>query len=102
MNLKITKDIAGDYDAINKMISDVAKKNGVTGRLSTWPISMEAFQPEFATEAAIQALKGDIKLTDIDALGKIAKDVTGVSVEMEKFDGKYDNYLLYIMDSIYY
>ncbi|WP_243112098.1 DUF3798 domain-containing protein [Dorea sp. OM07-5] len=102
MNLKITKDIAGDYDAINKMISDVAKKNGVTGRLSTWPISMEAFQPEFATEVAIQALKGDIKLTDIDALGKIAKDVTGVSVEMEKLDGKYDNYLLYIMDSIYY
>ena len=102
MNLKITKDIAGDYDAINKMISDVAKKNGVTGRLSTWPISMEAFQPEFATEVAIQALKGDIKLTDIDALRKIAKDVTGVSVEMEKLDGKYDNYLLYIMGSIYY
>ena len=37
MNLEITEDIAGDYDAINAMISEVAAEHGVTGRLSTWP-----------------------------------------------------------------
>lgn len=102
MNLEITEDIAGDFDAINKMISEKAAEYGVTGRLSTWPVSMGMFQPEFATEATIRALKGEIELTDVEALAEVASDVAGVAVDIEKLDGEYDNYVLYIMDSIYY
>ena len=102
MNLEITEDIAGDYDAINAMISEVAAEHGVTGRLSTWPVSMGAFQPEFATEAAVRSLMGEMELTDTQALIELASEVAGVPVEIELLDGEYENYVLYIMDSIYY
>ena len=100
MNLEITEDIAGDYDAINAMISEVAAEHGVTGRLSTWPVSMGAFQPEFATEAAVRSLMGEMELTDTQALIELASEVAGVPVEIELLDGAYENYVLYIMDSI--
>ncbi|HQI82905.1 MAG TPA: DUF3798 domain-containing protein, partial [Deltaproteobacteria bacterium] len=47
MNLEIKAEDAGNFDKINAMIRDKAAKAGCTGRLSTWPVPVGYFFPEF-------------------------------------------------------
>lgn len=102
MNLEITEEDAGNFEKINEMIREKAKEAGVSGRLSTWPVPMTVFEPKFATEIAIKTLKGEMELTDQEALTKLAKEVAGVDVYIESLAEGIDNYKLFIMDSIIY
>ena len=102
MNLEISPEDAGNFDKINEMIRQKAAEAGVTGRLSTWPVPMTVFQPKFATEAVIRSLKGEMELTDFEALNALAEEVAGVPVHLSKLADDVDNYILFIMDSIIY
>lgn len=102
MNLEIAPEDAGNFDKINEMIRNKAAEAGITGRLSTWPVPMTVFQPKFATEAVIRTLKGEMELTDFDALNTLAAEVAGVPVHLTTLEEGVDNYILFIMDSIIY
>lgn len=102
MELEITKEDAGNFDKLNKIIADKAAAAGVTGRLSTWPVPVGYFFPEFSTEIAIEKLDGKISGFDIPQLEPAAKQVAGVDVHFSKMKPELDNYYLIIMDSIIY
>lgn len=102
MELEITKEDAGNFNKLNKIIADKAAAAGVTGRLSTWPVPVGYFFPEFSTELAIEKLEGKISGFDIPQLEPAAKQVAGVDVHFSKMKPDLNNYYLIIMDSIIY
>ena len=102
MELEITEKDAGNFDKINAMITQKAAAAGCTGRLSTWPVPVGYFFPEFATEIAMKMIEGTLKDVNIASLAPIAKDVAGVEVYFRKMKPDLDNYYLIIMDSIFY
>ncbi|MEF9952490.1 MAG: DUF3798 domain-containing protein [Clostridium sp.] len=102
MNLKIGKEDAGDFKKINKMISEKAKEEGMTGRLSTWPVPVTVYFPQFSVEATIKILNGELKVEDKEGLEKLAKEVSGVDVKFTQLKEGVKNYYLMIMDSIIY
>lgn len=102
MGLEITEDEAGDFDKINAMIAQKAAAAGVTGRLSTWPVPVGYFFPEFSTEVAMKMIEKELTQVSADQLAPIAKQVAGVDVYFEKMKPELDNYYLIIMDSIFY
>ncbi|WP_459908259.1 hypothetical protein [Desulfotomaculum defluvii] len=75
---------------------------GVTGRLSTWPVPVGVFFPEFSVEVAKGMIEGKIDKPGVDQLKPIAKEVAGVEVQFNKMKPELDNYYLIIMDSIIY
>ena len=102
MELEISEDEAGDFDKINTMITEKAAQAGVTGRLSTWPVAVGYFFPEFSTEVAMQMIEKKLTGVNIDSLAPIAKQVAGVDVRFSKMKPELDNYYLILMDSIFY
>ncbi len=102
MNLEIKPEDAGNFDKINEMIKVKAKEANETGRLSTWPVPVGVFFPEFSVEVAKGMIEGSVDKTNMEQLGKIAKDVAGVDVHFNKMKPEYNNYYLIIMDSIIY
>jgi len=102
MNLKVRPEDAGNFAKINKMIKDKAAAAGCKGRLSTWPVPVGYFFPEFSVEVAKGHVEGRIKKLDIPTLKPIARKVAGVDVEFAKMKPNLDNYYLILIDSIYY
>lgn len=102
MELEISEKDAGNFDVINATIAQKAADAGVTGRLSTWPVPVGYFFPEFSTELAMQKIDGKLKSFDLASLQPIAKDVAGVDVHFNAMKPGLDNYYLIIMDSIIY
>lgn len=104
MGLEISPEEAGDFDVINEMIRQKAAEAGATGRLSTWPIAVGYFLPEFAVEVAIRMVEGELAVADLsqEILEEIGEEVAGVSVFFDKMKPELDNYFLMIMDSIFY
>ncbi len=104
MNLEIKPEDAGNFDKINAMIKEKAKEKGVSGRLSTWPVPVGVFFPEFSVEIAKGMVEGKIDKKNIDMkqLQTIASDVAGVDVKFNKTKPVLDNYYLIIMDSSIY
>ena len=102
MELEITKEDAGNFDKINATIKEKAAAAGMTGRLSTWPVPVGYFFPEFSTELAIETIEGRTKEFDTAELKKTAKTVAGVDVAFNRMKPELDNYYLIIMDSIIY
>ncbi|UNC90856.1 DUF3798 domain-containing protein [Candidatus Contubernalis alkaliaceticus] len=104
MGLEIGPEEAGDFDVINEMIKQKAAEAGATGRLSTWPIAVGYFLPEFAVEVAIRMVEGEVEVADLsqELLEEIGEEVAGVSVYFNKMKPELDNYFLMIMDSIFY
>ncbi|MBF0230204.1 MAG: DUF3798 domain-containing protein [Desulfamplus sp.] len=102
MELEISQKDAGNFDKINAMIKDKAKAEGCTGRLSTWPVPVGYFFPEFSTEVAMQMIDGKLKGLTIENLTPIAKQVAGVDVYFDKMKPELNNYFLIIMDSVFY
>jgi len=102
MNLEIKPEDAGDFDKINAMIKDKAAKAGCTGRLSTWPVPVGYFFPEFSVEVAKGLVEKRISKLDIATLKPIAKKVAGVDVQFARMKPNLDNYYLILIDSIYY
>lgn len=102
MELAVKPEDAGDFDKINAMIREKAKAAGATGRLSTWPVPVGYFFPEFSTEVAMKMIDGSLKKPDMASLKSIARQVAGVDVHFNRMKPGLDNYYLIIMDSIFY
>lgn len=104
MGLEIAPEDAGNFEKINAMIKQKAAEAGVSGRLSTWPVSVSVFFPKFAAEVAMAIVGGgvDRKKISVEQLEPIAKSVAGVKVTFNKRKPELDNYFLIIMDSIIY
>jgi len=104
MGLEISTAGPVDFNAVNDLIKQKAAAAGMTGRLSTWPVSVSMFFPQFAAEVAMGMVEGSIdkdKLV-IEELEQPAKDIAGVNVSFNKMEEDIDNYYLIIMDSIIY
>lgn len=102
MELAISEKDAGNFDKINAMIKGKAAAAGCSGRLSTWPVPVGYFLPEFATEVAKQMIEGKLEQVNIQNLSPIAKQVAGVNVEFAEMKPGIGNYYLIIIDSIIY
>ncbi len=104
MGLEISSEDAGDFDKLNQLISEKAAAAGQTGRLSTWPIPVGYFLPEFSVEIAKDIIDGKIDRDHIDmeVLTSTAQEVAGVEVNFNKLKDEIDNYYLIIMESIIY
>lgn len=102
MELEITAEDAGDFDKINAMIAEKSKAAGTTGRLSTWPVPVGVFFPEFSTEVAMKMVDGELSKMDPASLKPLAEKVAGVEVYFDRMKPELDNYYLIIMDSIFY
>lgn len=102
MGLEIKPEDAGDFDKINAMIKDKAAAAGCTGRLSTWPVPVGVFFPEFSVELARGVLDKKLVLKDEAGLKALAKKVAGVDVSFARMKPELDNYHLIIMDSVIY
>jgi ABC-type sugar transport system substrate-binding protein len=104
MGLAIAEEDAGNFDKINEMIREKAAEAGMTGRLSTWPIPVGVFLPEFSTEVIRGIIAGTLPKTNIpmSKLQTIAKEVAGVDVTFNKMKDDIGNYYLIIEDSIIY
>lgn len=102
MELEIKSEEAGDFDKINAMITQKSKEAGTTGRLSTWPVAVGYFFPEFSTEVAMNMIDKKLTKTDIASLSPIANKVAGVNVYFDKMKPELNNYYLIVMDSIIY
>lgn len=104
MGLEISTEGPVDFAKVNEQIAQKAAEAGMTGRLSTWPISVSMFFPQFAAEVAMGMVEGDIVQDDIDVeqLEKPAREIAGVNVTFNPMQEDIDNYYLIIMDSIIY
>ncbi|MBU1170020.1 MAG: DUF3798 domain-containing protein [Proteobacteria bacterium] len=102
MELEIKPEDAGNFDKINALITQKSKEAGTTGRLSTWPVPVGYFFPEFSTEVAMKLIDKKLARVDIPSLAPIARQVAGVDVYFDKMKPELDNYYLIVMDSIYY
>ncbi|KUG05109.1 putative lipoprotein lpph [hydrocarbon metagenome] len=104
MGLEISSEDAGDFDKLNQLIADKAAEAGETGRLSTWPVPVGYFFPEFSVEIARGIIEGGIDKDNIDmeVLISTAQEVAGVEVNFNQLNDEIDNYYLIIMDSIIY
>lgn len=102
MGLEISEQDAGNFDKINALIRDKAAAAGCTGRLSTWPVPVGYFFPEFSTEVAKRMIDGQLKEPNLESLKPIAEKVAGVQVEFAKMKPEISNYYLIIIDSIIY
>ena len=87
-----------------RFMEDKAAEAGVTGRLSTWPVAVGYFFPEFSVEIIRGIISGDIEQDNIsmEQMKEIASEVAGVEVSFNKMKEDIDNYYLIIMDSIIY
>lgn len=102
MGLEIAPEDQGNFEKINKMISDYAAAHGMTGRLAGWPIPVTIFLPEFAVEVAKKAVEDrSFNYKDAKVLNDFARDLFGVGVDFQPYRGQ-GNYQVMIMDSIIY
>ncbi|HPS87582.1 MAG TPA: DUF3798 domain-containing protein, partial [Spirochaetota bacterium] len=100
LGLTIKPEDTGDFAKINAMIKDKVKAGNMTGRLSTWPVSVSIFLPTFGVEAAKAAIEKKIDLKNIDQVKALAKEVAGVNVTFNPMKPGMTNYYLIIIDSI--
>ncbi len=102
LGLEIKPDDSMDFAKINNMIKEKVKAGNMTGRLSTWPVSVSIFLPTFGFEVAKAAVEKKIDLKNIDQVKAMAKDIAGVNVVFNPMKPGLTNYYLIIMDSIIY
>jgi len=105
MNLEIAKEDAGNFDKINKMITEKAAKADMTGRLSGWPMPATIFLPEYAVELGKYMIDNNAKADKVmneEFLNKFAKDKFKVGVDFKKLKPESKNYFMFVMDSIIY
>jgi hypothetical protein len=90
-----------DTQAINDEIKAKVAEGGNSGRMSTWPVPLGVFFPEYGVEVAKAMVEDGFDGRDPVKLAAMAEKVAGVPVSFDKYMG-YDNYYMIIMDSITY
>ena len=71
-------------------------------RLSTWPVAVGYFFPEFAARLAMLKVEGKLPSFDLAVIEPVAREVAGVDVRFTPMKPGLNNYFLIIMDSIIY
>ncbi len=102
MGLEIKPDESTDFAKINDMIREKAKAANMTGRLSTWPVSVSIFLPTFGFTLAKAAIEKKIDLKNMEQVKAKAKEIAGVDVTFNPMKPGMTNYYLIIIDSIIY
>jgi hypothetical protein len=102
MGLEITAKDAGNFNKINTMIKEKSAAAGTTGRLSTWPVAVGYFFPEYAARLAMLKIEGKISSFDLAGIKPVAREVAGVDVRFNAMKPGMTNYYLIIMDSVIY
>lgn len=103
MGLEIAPEDSGNFDLINRMISEKAAEEGMTGRLSGWPVPVTVLVPEYAIELAKKMIEDpDFDAKSIESHEQFAEEVTGFKVFFDRLNPDMDNYFVIIMDSIFY
>ena len=64
LNLEIEEDDLGDYDKINKLISEKVKEAGMTGRLSGWDMPSQIYVPKFEVELAKYIIENNLEINE--------------------------------------
>ena len=102
LGLEIAEEDAADFDLINQMITEKVDAQGMKGKLSGWPISTTMFLPKYGVEMAMEMINNpDFDPKNGEALGKLAQEKFGLEVDFQQY-GDYENYYMFIMESIYY
>ena len=100
LGISIAPEVAGDMDKICQAITAEVVKHGEHGRMATWPVSTGIVDIEAATELAILAVQGTIKLNDMAAVKREVEKAAGNrGVQMVAFQNT-NNYFMYVMDSV--
>lgn len=106
LNLEIEEDDLGNYDKINKLISEKVKEAGMTGRLSGWAMPSQIYVPKFEIELAKYIIENNLEISDEilnkEFLDDFSEEVMGVRADFEPVDENMDNYFMLILESIYY
>ena len=106
LNLEIEEDDLGDYDKINKLISEKVKEAGMTGRLSGWDMPSQIYVPKFEVELAKYIIENNLeineKILNKEFLDDFSEEVMGVRADFEPIDENTNNYFILILESIYY
>jgi hypothetical protein len=103
MGLEIEEKDAGNFELINKMISEKTAEADMTGRLSGWPIPVTILVPEYAVELAKKMIDDpSFDPKDLKSQEAFAEEITGHKVFFDKLKEDTDNYFVIIMDSIFY
>ena len=102
MGLEIAEEDATNFDKINQMIAEKVDAQEMKGRLSGWPIPVTIFLPKFGVEVAREMIANpDFDPNNAENLGKLAKEKFGLDVDFQQYMD-YENYYMFIMESIYY
>jgi len=102
LGLEIAEEDATNFDKINQMIAEKVDAQEMKGRLSGWPIPVTIFLPKFGVEVARQMIADpDFNPNNAENLGKLAQDKFGLEVDFQQYLD-YENYYMFIMESIYY
>ena len=102
LGLEIKPEESTDFAKINAAITEKVKAGNMTGRLSTWPVSVSIFLPTFGFELSKAAIEKKIDLKNIDQVKAKAKETAGVNVTFNPMKPGMTNYYLVIIDSIIY
>ncbi len=106
LNLEIEEDDLGDYDKINKLITQKVKRAGMTGRLSGWAMPSQVYVPKFEIELAKHIIENNLEVNEEilnkEFLDDFSEEVMGVRADFEPIDENTDNYFMMILESIYY
>ncbi|MDD6618494.1 MAG: DUF3798 domain-containing protein [Lachnospiraceae bacterium] len=102
LGLEIAEEDATNFDKINEMIAEKVDAQGMKGRLSGWPIPVTIFLPKFGVEVAMEMIaNSEFDPNNAENLGNLAKDKFGLEVDFQQYED-YENYYMFIMESIYY
>jgi hypothetical protein len=99
LGIPIGTEQAGDMGRIRETIREQVVKQGQTGRMATWPVSVHIATVEAAVEIAIKTLRGAARVADPALVEAEMEKAAGVDVAMAPFEGK-SNYYLVLLESV--
>lgn len=105
LGLEIAEEDATNFDKINEMITEKVDAAGMQGRISGWPIPVTIYMPEFGVYVAMEMIENGFDPLEIDNLKALTQEKFGIDADYEKLEDNgttYDNYFVFIMESIYY
>ena len=104
LNLEIEEDDLGNYDKINKLISEKVKEAGMIRRLQVI-IHHKYMYPNLRLNSKY-IIENNLEISDEilnkEFLDDFSEEVMGVRADFEPVDENMDNYFMLILESIYY
>lgn len=101
LGIEIPEDKQGDIAYLTTQLEEKMAENGMTGRMSTWPVPCSMMFIEGGADYAKAWIDGDIKeKLDIDQVRHFFKEYAGVDIEVNSLveDGtEYPNYLTVLL-----